>query len=67
MSSTLSTPHLVVTALRWIPHIGKEKLSAAAQEAAGPKVLTDAEKAKIARRFVWQPGDITITSPAERW
>jgi hypothetical protein len=47
--------------------IGKEKLSAAAQEAAGPKVLTDAEKAKIARRFVWQPGDITITSPAERW
>ena len=43
--------------------IGKDKLRAAAQEAAGPKVLTDAEKAKIARRFVWQPGDITIMSP----
>ena len=43
--------------------IGKEKLSAAAQEAAGPAPLTDAEKAKIAERFIWRPGDITITNP----
>jgi hypothetical protein len=39
--------------------IGAEKLSAAAQEAAA----TDDDKAKNAERFVWKPGDITITNP----
>jgi hypothetical protein len=40
--------------------IGADKLAAATQEAA----LTDDEKAKrIAERFVWKPGDITITNP----
>ena len=38
--------------------VGAEKLTAAAQEAA------DAAAAKAsAERFVWQPGDITITNP----
>jgi hypothetical protein len=39
--------------------IGAEKLSAAAQEA----TATD-YAAKAAERFVWKPGDITITNPA---
>jgi hypothetical protein len=38
--------------------IGAEKLSAAAQEA----TATD-DAAKAAERFVWKPGDITITNP----
>jgi hypothetical protein len=39
--------------------IGNDKLAAAAQE----PVATEADKAKIAERFVWQVGDITITNP----
>jgi hypothetical protein len=41
--------------------IGKDKLSAAADEA----TLTDDEKNAKARasRFIWQAGDITITNP----
>jgi uncharacterized heparinase superfamily protein len=38
--------------------VGKDKLTAATQEAAA----ADAAKA-AAQRFVWQPGDITITNP----
>ena len=38
--------------------VGADKLAAATQEAA----LTDDEK-RIAERFVWKPGDITITNP----
>ena len=38
--------------------VGAAKLSAAT---AAP--VTDDEKAKIASRFVWKPGDITITKP----
>jgi hypothetical protein len=35
--------------------VGKDKLAAAATEAAVAKTA--------AERFVWQPGDITITNP----
>ena len=38
--------------------IGKDKLTAATQQAAA----ADAAKA-AAQPFVWQPGDITITNP----
>jgi hypothetical protein len=38
--------------------IGKDKLAPATTEAAAP---ADAKTA--AQRFVWQPGDITITNP----
>jgi hypothetical protein len=38
--------------------VGAAKLSAAT---AAP--VTDDEKAKIAERFVWQPGDATIVNP----
>jgi hypothetical protein len=39
--------------------IGADKPSAAAQVPA----LTDDQKAKVAERFVWKPGDVTITNP----
>jgi hypothetical protein len=37
--------------------VGAAKLSAATA------AVTDNEKAKIASRFVWQPGDVTIVNP----